>query len=108
MGEAMTTGLTPLNPAMHFANLSLKSLKTIKSRRKRSMAKDSILSDATLAKRHQIDRFLAQSHHLGQQRLNVQVDYLNTPLGYQYLNQHHGLSHPLSHTPFASQYGLSG
>jgi len=61
-----------------------------------------------LAKRHQIDRYLAQSHHLGQQRLNVQVDYLNTPLGYQYLNQHHGLSHPLSHTPFASRYGLSG
>merc|ERR550525_185110 len=45
---AMTTDSTPLNPARHFANLSLKSLKTIKSRRKRSMVKDSILLDATI------------------------------------------------------------
>merc|ERR1719189_395631 len=46
--EAMTTDLTPLNPARHFANLSLKSLKTTKNRRKRSVVKDLILLDATI------------------------------------------------------------
>merc|ERR1711997_72824 len=46
--EATTTDLTPLNPARHFANLSLKSLKTTKNRRKRSMVKDLILLDATI------------------------------------------------------------
>jgi len=37
---------------------------------------------------------------------SVQVDYLNTPLEWQYLNQYHGLKHPLSYTRLGQQFGL--
>jgi len=58
-------------------------------------------------KRKQIERYLATSYLLGRQRLSVQANYLNTPLEYQYLNQYHGIKHPLTYTPIAQQYGLS-
>merc|ERR1719414_2079122 len=58
-------------------------------------------------KRKQIERYLATSYLLGRQRLSVQANYLNTPLEYQYLNQYHGVKHPLTYTPIAQQYGLS-
>jgi len=59
------------------------------------------------SKRKHIDRYLAHSYLLGRQRLSVQASYLNTPLEYQYLNQYHGINHPLTHTPIAQQYGLN-
>jgi len=58
-------------------------------------------------KRKHIDRYLANSYLLGRQRLSVQLNYLNTPLEYQYLNQYHGIQHPLTNTPLAQPYGLS-
>jgi len=58
-------------------------------------------------KRKQIDRYLAHSYLLGRQRLSVQLNYLNTPLEYQYLNQYHGIQHPLTNTQLAQPYGLS-
>jgi len=58
-------------------------------------------------KRKHIDRYLAHSYLLGRQRLSVQLNYLNTPLEYQYLNQYHGIQHPLTNTQLAQPYGLS-
>jgi len=37
----------------------------------------------------------------------VQLNYLNTPLEYQYLNQYHGIQHPLTNTQLAQPYGLN-
>jgi len=59
------------------------------------------------SKRKHIDRYLAHSYLLGRQRLSVQLNYLNTPLEYQYLNQYHGIQHPLTNTQLAQPYGLS-
>merc|ERR1719188_2362675 len=60
-----------------------------------------------LLKKYKINQYLHNSYALGKKRLSVHVDYLNTPLGYQYLNQYHGVQHPLTHTPFANIYGIS-
>jgi len=62
--------------------------------------------DHLYATKHRIDSYLAKSYLLGKKRLNVEVKYLNTPLEYQYLNQYHGLKHPLTHTPFAGLFGI--
>merc|ERR1712126_604299 len=59
------------------------------------------------SKRKHIDRYLAHSYLLGRQRLSVQLNYLNTPLEYQYLNQYHGIQHPLTNTQLAQPYGLN-
>jgi len=43
---------------------------------------------------------------LGDRRLQVNFKYLNTPLELQYLNQYHGVQHPLSNTRLAPLFGL--
>merc|ERR1712192_171448 len=45
---------------------------------------------------------------LGKRKLQVQVDFGNVPLEWEYLNQYHGVRHPLSQTAFGPKYGLAG
>merc|ERR1712181_77352 len=45
---------------------------------------------------------------LGKRKLQVQVDFGNVPLEWEYLNQYHGVRHPLSMTAFGPKYGLAG
>merc|ERR1719500_2478153 len=41
-------------------------------------------------------------------KMQVQVDFGNVPLEWEYLNQYHGVRHPLSMTAFGPKYGLAG
>merc|ERR1712198_741214 len=50
--------------------------------------------------------YLAKTHLLGDRRLSVSLKYLNTPHEVQYLNQYHGLKHPLSQTRIGAYFGL--
>lgn len=73
----------------------------------KSYTKKTYNPDAHLyATKHKIDRYLDKSYLLGSKRLNVEVDYLNTPLEYQYLQQYHGFGHPLAHTSLGERFGL--
>merc|ERR1712112_267019 len=56
--------------------------------------------------KYAIDDYLAKTHLLGDRRLSVSLKYLNTPLEVQYLNQYHGLKHPLSQTRIGAYFGL--
>merc|ERR1719466_384924 len=48
--------------------------------------------------KNKIDDYLAKQWLLGKRKLTVSVNYGNTPLEYQYLNQYHGIPHPLKGT----------
>merc|ERR1712114_71005 len=56
--------------------------------------------------KYAIDDYLAKTHLLGDRRLSVSLKYLNTPPEVQYLNQYHGLKHPLSQTRIGGHFGL--
>merc|ERR1712114_60702 len=56
--------------------------------------------------KYAIDDYLAKTHLLGDRRLSVSLKYLNTPPEVQYLNQYHGLKHPLSQTRIGGHGGL--
>ena len=64
------------------------------------------IPDHLEATKDKIDNYLAKTQQLGQKRLSVQVDYLNTPLEYQYLNQYHGFEHPLQGTPLGDYFKI--
>ena len=53
-----------------------------------------------------IDDYLAKTQQLGNRKLSVQVDYLNSPLEYQYLNQYHGFQHPLAGTSLGDYFNV--
>ena len=53
-----------------------------------------------------IDDYLAKTQQLGNRKLSVQVDYLNTPLEYQFLSQYHGIQHPLSGTSLGDYFNV--
>merc|ERR1711862_859709 len=63
-------------------------------------------SPYALKTKYAIDSYLAKTHLLGDRRLQVNFKYLNTPLEVQYLNQYHGVQHPLSNTRLAPLFGL--
>merc|ERR1712202_54790 len=58
--------------------------------------------------KNKIDDYLAKQWLLGKRKLTVSVNYGNTPLEYQYLNQYHGFPNPLSGTPLGPRFGLPG
>ena len=58
------------------------------------------------ATKGKIDDYLAMTSTLGMRKLTVAVDYLNTPLEYQYLNQYHGFEHPLSRTQLGKYFNI--
>jgi len=53
-----------------------------------------------------IDDYLAKTYALGKRRLSVQVEKLNTPLEYQYLQQYHDIDHPLSGTQLGNMFNI--
>merc|ERR1719495_2161120 len=56
---------------------------------------------------NKIDDYLAKQWLLGKRKLTVSVNYGNTPLEYQYLQQYHGMPNPLQGTPLGNQMGLN-
>merc|ERR1711962_783920 len=56
--------------------------------------------------KYAINDYLYKTHALGKRNLQVSLNYLNTPQEAQYLNQYHGLQHPLSYTRLAPHFGL--
>merc|ERR1719187_1415735 len=55
---------------------------------------------------NKIDDYLAKQWLLGKRKLTVSVNYGNTPLEYQYLQQYHGMPNPLLGTPLGDRMGL--
>merc|ERR1719454_1655494 len=55
-----------------------------------------------------LEKYLQKQWQLGKRKLQVQVDSGNVPLEWEYLNQYHGVRHPLSMTAFGPKYGLAG
>merc|ERR1719173_330206 len=55
-----------------------------------------------------LEKNLQKQWQLGKRKLQVQVDFGNVPLEWEYLNQYHGVRHPLSMTAFGPKYGLAG
>jgi len=55
-----------------------------------------------------LEKYLQKQWQLGKRKLQVQVDFGNVPLEWKYLNQYHGVRHPLAMTAFGPKYGLAG
>merc|ERR1712240_898716 len=55
-----------------------------------------------------MEKYLQKQWQLGKRKLQVQVDFGNVPLEGEYLNQYHGVRHPLAMTAFGPKYGLAG
>merc|ERR1712240_763130 len=55
-----------------------------------------------------LEKYLQKQGQLGKRKLQVQVDFGNVPLEWEYLNQYHGVRHPLAMTAFGPKYGLAG
>merc|ERR1719422_838283 len=55
-----------------------------------------------------LEKYLQKQWQLGKRKLQVQVDFGNVPLEWEYLNQYHGVRHPLAMTVFGPKYGLAG
>merc|ERR1712240_312804 len=55
-----------------------------------------------------LEKYLQKQWQLGKGKLQVQVDFGNVPLEWEYLNQYHGVRHPLAMTVFGPKYGLAG
>merc|ERR1711872_536702 len=55
-----------------------------------------------------LEKYLQKQWQLGKRKLQVQVDFGNVPLEWEYLNQYHGVRHPLTMTAFGPKYGLGG
>merc|ERR1719357_572938 len=54
-----------------------------------------------------LEKYLQKQWQLGKRKLQVQVDFGNVPLEWEYLNQYHGVRHPLAMTAFGPKYGLA-
>merc|ERR1719193_2202089 len=55
-----------------------------------------------------LEKYLQKQWQLGKRKLQVQVDFGNVPSEWEYLNQYHGVRHPLAMTAFGPKYGLAG
>merc|ERR1719228_3043338 len=53
-----------------------------------------------------LEKYLQKQWQLGKRKLQVQVDFGNVPLEWEYLNQYHGVRPPLAMTAFGPKYGL--
>ena len=47
-----------------------------------------------------LENYVQRQHLLGQRKLQVQVGFGNIPLEWEFLNQYHGVQHPLANTHF--------
>merc|ERR1711973_745968 len=64
--------------------------------------------DHLTSSKARLEKYLQKQWQLGKRKLQVQVDFGNVPLEWEYLNQYHGVRHPLAMTAFGPKYGLAG
>merc|ERR1719206_1244430 len=70
---------------------------------------DDLQADEQLSlSKARLEKYLQKQWQLGKRKLQVQVDFGNVPLEWEYLNQYHGVRHPLAMTAFGPKYGLAG
>merc|ERR1719370_2104083 len=75
----------------------------------RDQNSDDLEADEQLSSsKARLEKYLQKQWQLGKRKLQVQVDFGNVPLEWEYLNQYHGVRHPLAMTAFGPKYGLSG
>merc|ERR1719430_413283 len=75
----------------------------------RDQNSDDIGADEYLtSSKARLEKYLQKQWQLGKRKLQVQVDFGNVPLEWEYLNQYHGVRHPLAMTAFGPKYGLAG
>merc|ERR1711962_388226 len=64
--------------------------------------------DYLTSSKARLEKYLQKQWQLGKRKLQVQVDFGNVPLEWEYLNQYHGVRPPLAMTAFGPKYGLDG
>merc|ERR1719320_551219 len=70
---------------------------------------DDLQADEQLSSsKARLEKYLQKQWQPGKRKLQVQVDFGNVPLEWEYLNQYHGVRHPLAMTAFGQKYGLAG
>merc|ERR1711872_917647 len=75
----------------------------------RDQNSDDLEADEQLSSsKARLEKYLQKQWQLGKRKLQVQVDFGNVPLEWEYLNQYHGVRHPLAMTAFGPKYGLAG
>merc|ERR1711928_234910 len=75
----------------------------------RDQNSDDLEADEQLSSsRARLEKYLQKQWQLGKRKLQVQVDFGNVPLEWEYLNQYHGVRHPLAMTGLGPKYGLAG
>merc|ERR1711928_15764 len=76
---------------------------------RRDQNSDDLEADEQLtSSKARLEKYLQKQWQLGKRKLPVQVDFGNVPLEWEYLNQYHGVRHPLAMTAFGPKYGLAG
>merc|ERR1712004_897964 len=67
----------------------------------RDQNSDDLEADEQLSSsKARLEKYLQKQWQLGKRKLQVQVDFGNVPLEWEYLNQYHGVRHPLAMTAF--------
>merc|ERR1719318_1024215 len=74
----------------------------------RDQNSDDLEAEQLSSSKARLEKYLQKQWQLGKRKLQVQVDFGNVPLEWEYLNQYHGVRHPLAMTAFGPKYGLSG
>merc|ERR1719495_1421305 len=75
----------------------------------RDQNSDDLEADERLtSSKARLEKYLQKQWQLGKRKLQVQVDFGNVPLEWEYLNQYHGVRLPLAMTAFGPKYGLAG
>merc|ERR1712013_4306 len=66
---------------------------------------DDLQADEQLSSsKARLEKYLQKQWQLAKRKLQVQVDFGNVPLEWEYLNQYHGVRHPLAMTAFGPKY----
>merc|ERR550534_324986 len=74
----------------------------------RDQNSDDLEAERLTSSKARLEKYLQKQWQLGKRKLQVQVDFGNVPLEWEYLNQYHGVRHPLAMTAFGPKYGLAG
>merc|ERR550534_1762753 len=74
----------------------------------RDQNSDDLEAERLTSSKARLEKYLQKQWQLGKRKLQVQVDFGNVPLEWEYLNQYHGVRHPLAMTVFGPKYGLAG
>merc|ERR1719494_239237 len=69
----------------------------------RDQNSDDLEAEQLSSSKARLEKYLQKQWQLGKRKLQVQVDFGNVPLEWEYLNQYHGVRHPLAMTAFGPQ-----